>query len=435
VINGLLAFSHEVYGVYGADLGPDPRDAVLAAKAFGRNEARLARPKRKFDPGRVLAHACPLPREPKEQKHIVFITGEHGAGKDFCVNIWVDIFASENLTAKSFSISDATKREYAAASGADLELLLRDRAYKELHRRALTAFYDEQVQTRPRLPEVHFLSVVWRDGDVDVLFITGMRDGALVAAFSHLVPECRLIEVNVRAAAETRRTRRGGHVDTYDKRVESSATTDLRHRPTFIFTNNRIGCLTARTFAEQHLAPFYHPNLDRLINMVHSIPNFPSPGIIFRHVLGIAQQPNGLALCTSLLQFHFSGKWANIDAIVSCAVGGLVFACALALQINVPLVRIREAGKLPLPTMGVTKGSSWVSSQEEGGKAVKTFEVGKNVLLNRPSVVVIDDVLSSGETMCAVLELLVKAGTYSFSACLEYFALRSRHSAKYCRNT
>jgi adenine phosphoribosyltransferase len=432
IANGLLALSH---GVYGADLGPDPRDAVLAAKAFGSNASRLARLKRKFDPKNVLAYACPLPQGPRKRKLIVLVTGEHGAGKDYCADVWVDIFTREGLMAKSVSISDATKREYAAASGADLELLLRDRVYKEVHRPALTAFYEQQVQKRPMLPEEHFLSVVRGERDVDVLFITGMRDEAPVAAFSHLVSECRLIEVNVRADAETRRMRRGGHNDTCDKRDGSSTTTDLRHSPTFNFTNDRTGSSTARAFAEQHLAPFYHPHLDRLNNMVHSIPNFPSPGITFRHVLGIAQQTNGFALCTSLLQSHFFGNWANIDAIVSCEVGGLVFASALALQVNVPLVLIREAGKLPLPTMGVTKGSSWISSQEEGGKVAKTFEVEKNVLYNRPSIVVIDDVLSSGETMCAILELLTKAGMYFFSARLEYFALRSRNSAKYCRNT
>lgn len=47
-------------GVYGADLGPDPRDAALAVKAFGPNVKRLAILKRTMDPINVLAYACPL---------------------------------------------------------------------------------------------------------------------------------------------------------------------------------------------------------------------------------------------------------------------------------------------------------------------------------------------------------------------------------------
>jgi hypothetical protein len=47
-------------GAYGADLGPDPRDAVLAAHAFGPNRPKLACLKRDMDSGNVLAHACPI---------------------------------------------------------------------------------------------------------------------------------------------------------------------------------------------------------------------------------------------------------------------------------------------------------------------------------------------------------------------------------------
>ncbi|KAF7510705.1 hypothetical protein GJ744_006071 [Endocarpon pusillum] len=51
-------------GAYGADLGPDPRDATLATKAFGPNRPRLARLKHILDPRNVLAYACPLPKAP-----------------------------------------------------------------------------------------------------------------------------------------------------------------------------------------------------------------------------------------------------------------------------------------------------------------------------------------------------------------------------------
>jgi len=59
VVDSLLPLSR---GTYGADLGPDPRDAVLAEKAFGPNTVRLGRLKRLMDPRDVLAWACPLPK-------------------------------------------------------------------------------------------------------------------------------------------------------------------------------------------------------------------------------------------------------------------------------------------------------------------------------------------------------------------------------------
>jgi len=42
--------------------------------------------------------------------------------------------------------------------------------------------------------------------------------------------------------------------------------------------------------------------------MVRPVPDFPRLGMEFRHVLGISQQPGGLALYTSLLQTHFTGN-------------------------------------------------------------------------------------------------------------------------------
>jgi hypothetical protein len=53
----------ESNGAYGADLGPDPRDAVLAAHAFGPNAAKLSGLKLGMDPGNVLAFACPFHTE------------------------------------------------------------------------------------------------------------------------------------------------------------------------------------------------------------------------------------------------------------------------------------------------------------------------------------------------------------------------------------
>lgn len=51
VAEGLLSL---ISGAYGVDLGPDPRDAALAVKAFGSNRPRLARLKHSLDPHNVL---------------------------------------------------------------------------------------------------------------------------------------------------------------------------------------------------------------------------------------------------------------------------------------------------------------------------------------------------------------------------------------------
>ncbi|KAL9090901.1 MAG: hypothetical protein Q9165_005109 [Trypethelium subeluteriae] len=406
-------------GTYGADLGPDPRDGALAAKAFGPNLTRLARLKRSLDSHNVLAYACPLPKEPTGPKLIILVTGESCAGKDYCADIWVSELGrrtQQSLTVRMASISDATKREYAAATGADLDHLLQDRAYKEQHRPALTAFFQEQVRQRPRLPEEHFLNVVNGAIDVDVLLVTGMRDEAPIAAFSYLVPDTRLLEVHVRAGDRTRRVRKSGrsgaddvgNID--DSENSGSNSLAMSYRPSLIFNNDTAGNDAAKEFAEHYLLPFLDENLKRLANMVRPVSDFPRPGIGFRHVLGIAQEPGGLSLCTSLLQTHFTGDWDKVNSVACCEVGGFVFASALASQVNVPLVLIREAGKLPPPTVSVTKPPSHISSLASINSKEKRIEMERDLIPRGASVVVVDDVLSTGETLCAVLKLLDEAG-------------------------
>ncbi|KAK3046753.1 hypothetical protein LTR09_011778 [Extremus antarcticus] len=402
-------------GTYGADLGPGSRDAALAAKAFGPNRQRLAHLKHSLDPHNVLAYACPLLKPTTNPKLIILVTGESGSGKDYCANLWVSSLKECTcgiVTARASSISDAVKREYASATGADLTRLLNDRAYKEQHRAALTAFFQDQVKRQPGLPEEQFLSVVQNAEGVDVLLITGMRDVALVTNLSPLVPDRKVLQVHVQASVQTRRTRGAlrdeDRVDDDDHHIGPHSI-NLDYRPNLIFDNDTSGSGAAEQFARNRLLPLVQDGPQRLANMVRAVPNFPRPGMEFQHILGISQQPGGLDLCVSLLQAQFTGDWATVDAVACCEVGGLVYASALATRVALPLVLIREAGKLPTPTVSVAKLPSHISSLASDGQQ-KRIEIEQDVLGQGANVLVVDDVLSTGETLCAVLDLLEKAG-------------------------
>ena len=341
----------------------------------------------------MLAYACPLPKAPIEQKLTILVTGKSCAGKDYCADVWVSVFircTHKSLTARAVSISDAIKQEYAVVTGANLSRLLWDRAYKEQHRPALTAFFQGQVRQRPRLPEEYFLNVVYGAVDVDVLLITGMRDEAPVAALSHLVPDSRLLEVQIQASEQTRRSRRGCHGgdsdgdDGKDSNNRGSSLTALDYRLSLICDNNTTGNEAAKRFTELYLLPFVDEDLQRLANMVRHTPNFPRPSIDFRHVLGISQQPGGLALCTHLLQSHFTGDWARVNAVACCEVGGFVYASALALRVEMPLVLIREAGKLPPPTVSVLKPLSHMSSFASKNSKEERIEMERDVVPRAP---------------------------------------------------
>jgi len=104
------------------------------------------------------------------------------------------------------SISDAIKLEYARAIGADLERLLCDRGYKEQHRQALTAYFLGQVEKQHNYPQENFLKLVHDNAGVDVLFVTGMREHAPVAAVAHLVPDTRVDEIRVQSNESVRQS-------------------------------------------------------------------------------------------------------------------------------------------------------------------------------------------------------------------------------------
>ncbi|KAM6519076.1 hypothetical protein FALCPG4_012725 [Fusarium falciforme] len=387
-------------GVYGADLGPDPRDKTLAAWAFGPNRTRLAKLKRRLDPGNVLAYTCPFLEAPK-QKLVTLVTGESGSGKDYCADIWASVFAMSAIRARVVSISDEIKREYAAATGADLGRLLSDRAYKEEHRPALTEFFKEKLTKRPEPLKEHFLKAMKNVVDVDVLMITGMRDEAPLVTFSPLFPDIKLIEIRVQTSQRIRQVRRGCQDDSNSSEIKAAAT--------FTFNSDTNGTEKVEAFAKRHLPPFFHEDLERLASMVPTIPDYPTP-VDFRHVLNIVSSPNGLTLCTSLFKTHFAGDWAKVDAIASCEAGSFLFASPLAQQLNKPLVPIRKAGKLPPPVVLVSKSSSHISSLAEHYSTEQGIEMNPDLASNGVSVVVVDDVLATGTTLCDVLRLLCKAG-------------------------
>lgn len=96
--------------------------------------------------------------------------------------------------------------------------------------------------------------------------------------------------------------------------------------------------------------------------------------------------------------------------VACCEVGGFVYASALALRIGASLALIRETGKLPPPTISVRKTSSHISSCDSHNAGEKGIKVGLNIVPRGASVVVVDDVLATGKTLYAVLQLLDEAG-------------------------
>lgn len=399
-------------GVYSADLGPDPRDAPLADKAFGANHARLAALKRMADPYDVLAYACPIPAISTRLKILFLVTGDSCAGKDYCAEQWSRIFMSAGYQAKVASISDLTKREYSVSVGADFNALRADRQYKELHRPALSDFFAKQLQINPHLLETHLSTIVCENYSHDILLVTGLREATPASIYCHLFPKIRLVEVRVSAPTGLRSLRQASSTERVHWRTASEPEdiVQIRAGACLHFDNSRHGFEAMNNFAVRYLLPLCHKDHERLSEMVPDIINFPCPGSDFRHVLNVAQVPEGLSICTRLMKTCFMGIWGKVDRIVCCEAGGFILAAPLALDVNIPMALIRPAGKLPPPTVSVRKDVSHISSLGIESFYTGDIEISSGLLKPDSSVVVIDDVLASGRTLFAVLSLLMKAG-------------------------
>ena len=94
-----------------------------------------------------------------------------------------------------------------------------------------------------------------------------------------------------------------------------------------------------------------------------------------------------------------------------CEAGGFVYTAPLATQVDIPLVLIRGAGKLPPSTISVIKSLLHMLSSIPNVAAENRIEIDRHAVPPGAHMVVVDNVLSTGNTLCTVLQLLKDAGT------------------------
>lgn len=143
-----------------------------------------------------------------------------------------------------------------------------------------------------------------------------------------------------------------------------------------------------------------------LVGSVKSIPDFPKKGIIFRDITSLVEDARAFNLAVTALAERFSGSGYN--KIMAAEARGFIFGAALASRINAGVVMVRKPGKLPRETV----------SEEY------TLEYGSNILqCHRDSVgagdrvLVVDDLLATGGTALAMVNLARSLGAEVTEAC------------------
>ena len=130
-----------------------------------------------------------------------------------------------------------------------------------------------------------------------------------------------------------------------------------------------------------------------------SIPDFPEKGIIFRDITGVLQDADGLQLAIDELAKKLDG--VEFDAIAGAESRGFIFGAPLAYKLKKPFLLIRKKGKLPRET---------VSKKYDLEYGTAEIEIHKDAIKPGQRIVLIDDLIATGGTMKAAVELVEELG-------------------------
>ena len=136
-----------------------------------------------------------------------------------------------------------------------------------------------------------------------------------------------------------------------------------------------------------------------LYPFIRDIPDFPKPGIMYRDLTPLLADAQALAKAVSAIAAPFRDD--RVDCVVGTEARGFIFGTAVALELRAGFVPARKPGKLPFQTTAV-------SYELEYG--TDTIEMHQDGVRPGQRVLVIDDLIATGGTATATVELARQSG-------------------------
>jgi adenine phosphoribosyltransferase len=140
-------------------------------------------------------------------------------------------------------------------------------------------------------------------------------------------------------------------------------------------------------------------SLDQLRDAIRDVPDFPKPGILFKDITPVLADGRLLTLAIDGMLEAFAGQ--KVDKVVGVDARGFIFGAMMAQRLGAGFVPVRKKGKLPWKTRGVDY------SLEYGTNSV---EMHLDALAPGEHVLLADDLLATGGTAAAALELIRESG-------------------------
>jgi len=140
-------------------------------------------------------------------------------------------------------------------------------------------------------------------------------------------------------------------------------------------------------------------NCEPLKTLIRTVPDFPKPGILFYDITTVLKDKAGFATLIDSFAQYYIGK--EIDLVLGIEARGFIFGPALAYRLNAGFVPVRKPRKLPAPTAKVSYDLEY---------GTDSLEVHLDAIEPGQRVVIVDDLLATGGTMEATVQLVRQLG-------------------------
>jgi adenine phosphoribosyltransferase len=159
--------------------------------------------------------------------------------------------------------------------------------------------------------------------------------------------------------------------------------------------------------------------MDELKNIIRDIPDFPKKGIIFKDITTLLQDARSYQRMVDLMSHRYIGQ--HIDKVVGVEARGFIIGSALAYKLGAGIVLVRKPGKLPAETFSKTYDLEY---------GTDTLEIHKDAIKPGERILIADDLLATGGTMSAVVDMVQSMGGEIIECCfmaeLDFLAGRKK---------